>query len=331
MLRKRGTTSQVCPSTSVHTPYAALLVSHQTDSQFVAADADVCTSILVSHQIDSQFVVADADVWTSIFGRRGQRDWMRRGGRGDYEHLGLSIAAWSVSSPILVSLRVFCQRLCFASVDWILNGRTTSLAQNAAPVMRILRLWALCSGRVIGNYFRVVEPAMWRALQAMQEILSFDRMVRFSVGVGKPCYCGQGSRNTTSEHVSLSLFMQPAAAHYFFLGRLSQTYLFFTLVLLNHYVVCWHLVLQLRRQCWISNLALTRLADVCGCRTSALRCSCWSTYRHWSLPTWERENWWAYVRQRNSALWKCFSGKTIELKSQCMMACAGLLNRLHRM
>ena len=79
---------------------------------------------------------------------------------------------------------------------------------------------------------------MWRALQAMQEILSFDRMVHFSVGFGKPCYCGQGSRNTTSEHVSLSLFMQPAAAHCFFLGRLSQTYLFFTLVLLNHYVVC---------------------------------------------------------------------------------------------
>ena len=33
----------------------------------------------------------------------------------DYEHLSLGIQAWSVSSPILVSLRVLYQRLCFAS------------------------------------------------------------------------------------------------------------------------------------------------------------------------------------------------------------------------
>ena len=56
----------------------------------------------------------------------------------------------------------------------------------------------LCTGRVIVNYFRVVELATWRAVQAMREILSFDRIVHSSVGVGKPCCCGQGRRNATT-------------------------------------------------------------------------------------------------------------------------------------
>ena len=46
----------------------------------------------------------------------------------DYEHLGLDIQTWSVSSPILVSPRVLHQRLCFAPLDRMLSGRTMSLA-----------------------------------------------------------------------------------------------------------------------------------------------------------------------------------------------------------
>ena len=43
-------------------------------------------------------------------------------------------------------------------------------------------------------------------------------------------------------------------------------------------------VLQLRRRCQISKLAVTWLADVYAYKTSALRCFCWSTGQHWSLP-----------------------------------------------
>lgn len=46
----------------------------------------------------------------------------------DYEHLSLGIQTWSVSGPILVSLRVLHQRLCFAPLDRMFSGRTMNLA-----------------------------------------------------------------------------------------------------------------------------------------------------------------------------------------------------------
>ena len=46
----------------------------------------------------------------------------------DYEHLGLGIQSWLVSSPILMSPCILHQRLCFAPLDRMLSGRTMSLA-----------------------------------------------------------------------------------------------------------------------------------------------------------------------------------------------------------
>ena len=46
----------------------------------------------------------------------------------DYEHLSLGIQTWSVSGPILVSLRVLHQRLRFEPLDRMFSGRTMSLA-----------------------------------------------------------------------------------------------------------------------------------------------------------------------------------------------------------
>ena len=63
---------------------------------------------------------------------------------------------------------------------------------------------------------------MWNARQATQKMPSFDWTVHSGVAVGKPCCWEQSSQNTTSGHVSLSWFMQPLAAHYFFLSRLRE-------------------------------------------------------------------------------------------------------------